>query len=178
MELIGLARPYAKAIFSLADNSQELAAWGKVFSALVQITTDAQVVSYIKQPQLNSQEKAASIIGLAGDLLNPQAKNLINVLAANKRLLLVPHIAQVFEQLCDNASNSAQAVITSAHQLEQKQLDDLEQQLKNLFAKENISITPSIDKDLLGGVVVKVGDLIIDNSVRGRIAQLRKQIDS
>ena len=98
-ELSTLARPYAKAAFEFARDSQQLAQWSEVLTAASQLAEQPRVVELLSSPSLTSSQMAAAFSGLFGDELTPNAANFIGTLAYNKRLLLLPQISEQFVAL-------------------------------------------------------------------------------
>ncbi len=98
-ELTTLARPYAKAAFEYAQAHQQLADWSAALGVLAAVSQDDTVRQLLKEPQLTSSAKAQSLIDVCGDKLNAPAQNFVRTVAENKRLELLPTIAEMYEQL-------------------------------------------------------------------------------
>ncbi len=181
MELITCARPYAKAAFRFAveesvieKNTTEKGAlerWAemlKTSAAVVQIET---VSVLLGNPSLTATQKADALIGVCGDSLDEQNQNFIHALAENRRLMLLPVISQLFEELKAEQERRIGAEVISAFPLSGPQLTVLTEKLKNRL-KIEITISNTIDESLIGGVIIRAGDLVIDSSIKTRLAKL------
>jgi len=176
-EVATLARPYAKAAFEQAAKTSGLADWSEALETAAQVTAVEKVEGAISNPSLTAEQKAGIMADLCGDKLNDGAKNLLSLLAENGRLTLLPEIVEQFEELKAAQENTTEVVIASAFDLSEAQQEKLSSALKNKLNTE-ISITTEINKDLVGGVVIRAGDLVIDGSVRGKLAKLAEAMNS
>jgi F-type H+-transporting ATPase subunit delta len=176
-ELTTLARPYAKAAFEHARAQQQLAAWSAMLALGAAVSQDDIVQSMLKAPRLTSTEKAAAFNEVCGDELNAQVRNFIQVLAENERLLLLPEIASLFELYKSEQEKSVDVEVTSAFALSADQQDKLAKVLSARLSRE-VRLHAAEDPALIGGVVIRAGDLVIDGSVRGKIAKLAEALKS
>jgi F-type H+-transporting ATPase subunit delta len=176
-ELSTLARPYAKAAFEYALAENDLAGWSKqlgVAAAVAQTETMRKVLS---SPSLTAEQRSKALLDVCGDAIGAKGRNFIRVLADNKRLPLLPEIAQLFEQFKANQEKSVDVDVVSAFPLEQAVADRLAQALRGKLQRE-VTINSSVDSSLIGGVLVRAGDVVIDGSVRGRLAKLALAMNS
>lgn len=176
-ELATLARPYAKAAFEQAVKVTGLVEWSDALTTASVITSDDKVSATINNPGLTAEQKAGVMSELCGDKLNEGAKNLLSVLAENGRLTLLPEIVVQFELLKAAQENATDVVITSAFPLADAQQEKLSQALKTKL-NSDIRISTEVDEALVGGVVIRAGDLVIDGSVRGKLAKLAEAMNS
>src|SRR5512139_4236745 len=167
-ELSTLARPYAEAVFRMAQGEKDLAGWSTRLQSLALIVADAQVARLIVDPAVSSERVAGLVIEVAGTDLGERGGNFVKVLAENDRLSLLPEIVTQFETLKANAEATLEAIITSAQQLTQPQIDDLVAGLKAKFSRA-VTVQVAVDPELIGGAVITIGDQVIDGSVRGRL---------
>jgi F-type H+-transporting ATPase subunit delta len=167
-ETLTIARPYAEAVFALAKEKDRLAEWAKMLQFLSAVCEDAQIQSLIADPKLSEQQVANTFLAIAGERIDGDARNFVQVLAHNNRLVLLPEIAQLFDELKARAEGVVEANIASAYPLNGQQLNELIQRLEKKF-KHKIEPKVSVDPELIGGVKVEVGDEIWDASVKGKL---------
>ncbi|MCG8535366.1 MAG: F0F1 ATP synthase subunit delta [Pseudomonadales bacterium] len=176
-ELTTVARPYAKAAFQFADENGSLDQWSDMLAFASAVSLDESVQAYLQNPQITSAQKADAFTQLCSDKLNEQGKNFIVLLAQNKRLSVLPEISVLYEAFKSFKEQSVDAVITSAFPLSDEQTAKLAASLKQKLGRE-VNITTEEDKSLLGGIIVHAGDLVIDGSVRGKLAKLADKLNS
>lgn len=176
-ELSTLARPYAKAAFSAAVESSEVTGWSTALATLDAITQTEEVAELIASPSVSALDKAKAITAIAGDQCNEGATNLLVVLAENGRFALLPEISAQFEQLRSEHEKTADVVVTSAFELSDAQQKTLTEKLKVKLDRD-VSISVNVDEALIGGVIIKAGDLVIDDSVRGKLSKLAEAMNS
>jgi F-type H+-transporting ATPase subunit delta len=170
-ELSTLARPYAEAVFRLAQGENDLAGWSSRIATLAVIVSDAQVARLNADPAVPAERVAGLIIDVAGGGLGERGGNFVKVLAENDRLSLLPEISAQFETLKANAEGTLEATITSAQELTQAQVDDLVAGLKTKFNRA-VNVQVAVDPELIGGAVIAIGDQVIDGSVKGRLQSM------
>jgi F-type H+-transporting ATPase subunit delta len=176
-DLSTLARPYAKAAFSAAVDAGDIAAWTTALQTLAVISKAEQVVELINSPSVSALEKAKAMADVSGDDCNEGARNLLDVLAENDRFLLLPEISTQFELLKAEHEKSADVIVTSAFELSDAQQKTLTDKLATRLSRA-VSLTVDVDPALIGGVVIKAGDLVIDDSVRGKLSRLADAMNS
>lgn len=176
-ELTTLARPYAKAAFETAQQHNQLNEWSQMLAVMAMVSEDAQIQALLSHPSIKADAKADAFIDVCGDYLSEAGRNFVHLLAENKRLSLLPEISVLFEELKAQQESTVQVVVETAFELSQEQKDAL---IKSLQTKLGRSVTMEtvLDKSLLGGVVIRADDLVIDASVRGRIAKLAEALHS
>ena len=170
-ELSTLARPYAEAVFRLAQDENDLAGWSSRLQSLALIVADAQVARLIADPAVAADRVAGLIVEVAGSDLGERGSNFVKVLAENDRLLLLPEIGVQFETLKADAEGTLEATITSAQELSQAQLDELVAGLKARFNRA-VNVQVAVDPELIGGAVIAIGDQVMDGSVKGRLQRM------
>jgi len=170
-ELSTLARPYAEAVFRLAQGENDLAGWSSRIATLAAIVSDPQVARLIADPAVPAERVATLIIDVAGGELGERGANFVKVLAENDRLSLLPEIGAQFETLKANAEGTLEATITSAQELTQAQIDDLVAGLKAKFNRA-VNVQVAVDPELIGGAVIAIGDQVMDGSVKGRLQRM------
>jgi len=176
-ELTTIARPYAKAAFETADAKGQLAEWSAMLSVAAVVATDSDMVKVLQHPALTSEQKAETFVDVCGGKLNEEAVNLVKTMAENKRLTVLPQVAVTFEHLKSEKEKSVDVSITTAFALTGDQEQQLTQVLGTKLSRD-IKVSSSVDKDLLGGAIIRAGNLIIDGSVRGKLAKLAEAMNS
>lgn len=170
-ELVTVARPYAKAAFKFADESKTAAEWSAMLGFSAAVMSDKTMAAALDNPQLTADKKAELFISVCGDKLNAAGKQFIHQLAQNKRLKALPQVSILFEKLLAEQQRKQEVSVTSAYELSAAEKETLKKALANKLGKE-VSLQSDIDKTLIGGVVIRAGDLVIDSSVRGKLQQL------
>jgi F-type H+-transporting ATPase subunit delta len=176
-ELTTLARPYAKAVFAEASEKKALDAWSEDLALLSAVSADAGMLKVTGHPSLTSKQQAQALIDVCGDKLNEAAKNLVAVLAENKRLALLPEIAELYEELKAKLQNAVDVVVTSAYELSDAQAEKLAAALKAKLQCD-VRVTSEVDESLIGGAIIRAGDLVIDGSLTGKLSKLAEAMKS
>jgi F-type H+-transporting ATPase subunit delta len=166
-----VARPYAEAAFRLADAAGALAKWSEMLGALAQVAQDERVGRAVSDPGLSDAQVAGVFISILSGRLNGEAENLLRVLAENKRVELLPEIRAQFEARKDEREGVVEAEVHSAFALSEAQLADLVERLEKKTGRR-VRTRVHLDKDLIGGVKVVLGDKVIDGSVRAQLSAL------
>jgi F-type H+-transporting ATPase subunit delta len=172
-----IARPYAKAAFEYARDAKALAKWSQGLKAAAEIVADPRVAALTKSPQWSAADLVSLITDVAGDKLDAGMQNFVRVLTENHRLLLLPEIAAHYEVLRSAVENTVDVQVVSAVPLDAAQADKLERALSTRL-KRQVRMQNSVDSTLLGGAVVRAGDLVIDGSLKGRLQRLATELGS
>jgi len=170
-----IARPYAKAAFEAASAARALAEWSQGIALLAGIVADARVDALVRDPEVPAAQIADFIAEVAAAGLNREMQNFLRVLAENHRLLVLPEIAAHFEELRAQAENTVDVEVISAVKLDAAQAEKLAAAL-NSRLKRRIKMRNTVDPSLLGGAVIRAGDLVIDGSLKGRLQRLRTEL--
>jgi F-type H+-transporting ATPase subunit delta len=170
-----IARPYAKAAFEYARDANAFSRWSQGLGLAAQIVADSRVASLTKSPEWSAADLAGLITEVAGPALDAGLRNFVHVLAENRRLSLLPEIAAHYEVMRAAAENSIDVQVTSAVPLDAVQAGKLEQALGTRL-KRKVRVQTSVDPTLLGGAVVRAGDLVIDGSLKGRLERLATEL--
>lgn len=176
-ELTTLARPYAKAVFAEAGEKGALDVWSSDLATLAAYAADAEMAKVLAHPSLTSAQQAKVLTDVCGDKLNEAAKNLVAILAENKRLALLPEIAALYEEMKAQLQNTVDVVVTSAFELSSEQADKLAAALKAKLQCD-VRVTSEVDETLIGGAIIRAGDLVIDGSVTGKLSKLAEAMKS
>ncbi len=169
-ELATVARPYAEALFRVAQNG-DMAAWSGIVSELAQIGANPDVQAFAGNPNVTPAQLAETIASLVKSPLNLEAKNFIAMLAENGRVALLPEIAAQFTALKNASAGAADATVYSAFEMSADQVNALVATLEKKFGRK-LNPTVEVDPSLIGGVRVVVGDEVLDTSVRAKLQQM------
>ena len=170
-EVSTLARPYAQAIFNLAKADDILKAWSETLAVLKEITADDSMIGLINNPDVSDEQCIALIIDICSGELNEQEQNFLKMAAENGRLEVIPTIADSFEALRAEEEGSIEAHVISAYAVNATQKKSIAAALKKRFGRE-ITITTQIDKSLLGGIIIRAGDIVIDGSAKSQLEKI------
>jgi F-type H+-transporting ATPase subunit delta len=179
-DTVTIARPYAKAMFNHALADKKLAEWSAILSTLALIVLDEQACQLISNPSSATSMQADLIWSvferimpdsLSAQVDGTQINNVIRLLAANKRLLLLPDILVEFELLRAEQEKTLAVDVTSFSALTEEQQQQLRQSL-SLRLQRQVVLHLNVDPSLLGGAVIRAGDLVIDGSVLGKLTKL------
>jgi F-type H+-transporting ATPase subunit delta len=176
-EAITIARPYAEAVFKLAQEKRSVAAWSDMLHAAAAVANEEQVRELIGNPRVSARQLADIFLALCKNKLNEEGRNLILLMAENDRLYVLPQVSELFDQLKSQYEGVLDARIVSAFELSSSQLKSLVASLEQKF-KHKINAKVSVDPELIGGVKVEIGDEILDNSVRGKLEAMTVALKS
>ena len=177
-ELSTLARPYAKAAFEYAVTiDQGLSTWSEQLATVAQVAQAEKMVKVLSSPSLTSDQQASQFIEVCGDSLSAKAQNFVRVLAENKRLLLLPEIAALYEEFKANREKTVDVEVASAFELDTVIQEKLAAALSTKLERE-VNVHTHVDKQLIGGVVIRAADVVIDDSIRGRLNKLAEVMNS
>lgn len=170
-EAITTARPYAQAAFEEAQKLSDLKGWSEMLRALAEAVVYPEVANLIGSPRVARAQLGALMSDVLGGQLKPQQSNFVRVLAENRRLDVLPEIAALFEALKAEAEKTVNVVVDSAFELSAAQQEKIVASLKKRMGRE-VKLVCQVNKELLGGVVIRAGDKVIDGSVRTRLGEM------
>jgi F-type H+-transporting ATPase subunit delta len=170
-----IARPYAEAVFRLADASGSLAKWSEMLADLGAVAADPRMRAGVKDPNLSDAQIAGLFISILSGKLSGDAENLVRVLAEYDRLELLPEIREQFEALKNEREGIVEAEVQSAFEMTHDQLGDLVSRLEKKFGRK-VKAHLIVDKALIAGVRVVVGDKVIDGSARAQLGALENAL--
>jgi F-type H+-transporting ATPase subunit delta len=170
-----IARPYAEAIFSLAKEAANFKTWSDTLQLAAAVASDETMQRLIGDTNIQKAQLAQLFIDICADKLNDHGKNMVKVLVENKRLAILPEIMQQYENLRAEAEKTLEAEVISAFEVSDAQKKHIAEKLKARLGRE-VTLSCSIDKTLLGGVVIKAGDMVIDGSTIGQINKLSVEL--
>jgi F-type H+-transporting ATPase subunit delta len=171
-----VARPYAEAAFALAQKRSQAEAWSGMLALGTIVASDARIGRLDGDPSFDRARLADVVVGICGEGQSPEAQNFLRVLVDNRRLTLLPEIAQLFEQMRCESEARVEATVISAFALDPAQVKSIAAGLKRRFGRD-VNITTQVDSALIGGVLIQAADLVIDASVRGRLNKLAASLN-
>ena len=175
-ELTTIARPYAKAAFDFAVESQAVSSWSDMLSFAAEVAKNENVVTFLAgshSPDVTSD----LFIKVCGEQLNEQGQNFIKVMAENGRLVALPAVAELFEEFKAQFENEIEVDVTSATEISDAQQSSLVGALEKRLARK-IKLNCNIDSAVVGGMLIKAGDTVIDATVRGKLDRLSTVLQS
>lgn len=171
-----MARPYAQAAFELANAQTAMPKWSEMLAYMSAVVADARMKAAIGSPKLTKTALSTLVIDVCGSQLNDQAKNFVRLLVENGRLSLLADIVAQFELLRADAESTLNAEVVSAFDLTADQKSKVAAALKKRLGRE-VSVTVKTDATLLGGAIIRAGDLVIDGSAKGQLSKLANSLN-
>ncbi|MFW2437888.1 MAG: F0F1 ATP synthase subunit delta [Arenicellales bacterium] len=165
-----LARPYAEAIFRLASETSSLQRWGDVLSYYAIAVTDKNLAFALGDPGMTGEQIDSLMASLLEDI-SDQEQALLGILRENGKLQLLPEISTLFNELRASAEGIIDASVVSAFALDETQISKLAKMLKKELDRD-VKIKASVDPSIIGGVIIRAGDTVIDGSVAGSLKNL------
>lgn len=171
LEKATIARPYAEAAFAQAVDESQLNEWSAFLGSLKTIVEDAGMQTVIGNPKMSQEQLAGFIIDICGSSISQSCKNFVKILVNAERINLATEVFNLFEQKRAAAQGISDVKVTSAFPLDDSQTSGIADAISRRLGKQ-VNVETSEDKDLIGGVVIRAGDAVIDASVRGRLKEL------
>ena len=175
-ELTTVARPYAKAAFEFAVEHQAIEAWQSQLDFAAEVAKNDAITDLLSGA-IGVEHVSEIFIKVCGENLNDHGQNLIKVMAENGRLTALPAVAALFKELADEHASVVEADVVSATELNEQQLQSITETLEKKLARK-VKLNSSVDPQLIAGVVISAGDLVIDGSVRGKLNRMADTLQS
>ncbi|KRG71644.1 F0F1 ATP synthase subunit delta [Pseudoxanthomonas dokdonensis] len=169
MQALTVARPYARAAFAVAREEGNLAAWSQALGFAAHVAADPRVAALLPNPQLAGTD-AVSLLAPAD--ASETVSRFLTMLADANRLQALPEIAALYEQLRAEAEHVVKARVTSATALPAAELESIRAALKKRFGHD-VELDTAVDESLIGGAIIDAGDVVIDGSLKGKLARLQ-----
>lgn len=176
-EALTIARPYAQAAFRYATEQNALQAWSGMLSLLAAIAADPDMHRLLDNPHLTESQLADLFIGIGAERLDAKCGNFVRLLSENRRLGVLPEIAALFEIRRQEAEGAIKAELISAFPASAAQQARIVESLRRRLGR-TVELSCSTDAALLGGAIIRAGDLVIDGSVRGKLERLGTVLDN
>jgi F-type H+-transporting ATPase subunit delta len=174
-ESITIARPYADAVFSRAKESGMLEQWSQTLELLGAVMSNAAMADVVGNPNISKQQLTEMILEIGGEQFSGEAENLVRLLVENSRLVIAPQIAALFEERKNAERGVLEVELVSAYAIDEDQKQALAETLKAKLGSD-INMTTSEDPELIGGMRIRAGDLVIDGSVQGQLTKLANEL--
>ncbi|MFQ3175181.1 MAG: F-type H+-transporting ATPase subunit delta [Psychromonas sp.] len=175
-ELTTVARPYARAAFEFAVDNNKIEAWSEMLFFTAEVVNDPTMVKILTSDK-TAQDLVELFLNVCQDQLDESGQNFIKIMAENGRLRVLPRVAQLFAGLEDEYKKQVDVNVVCAYALSKKQNDELSKSLEKRLARK-VNLHCSIDKTLIAGMVITVGDLVIDSSAKGQLGRLSNTLQS
>ncbi len=170
-----IARPYAQAVFRLAQEQNDLAKWSDALQTAAVIVGDPTMQALIRNPKVTKQQLISLIEELAGKHLDDLGQNLIRLLVENHRLLYLPEVAALYETYRKEAEHIVDAQVITAFPLDDEQQRRIADALKARLGR-TVTLHQTVDESLLGGVIIRTEDQVIDGSVTAQLDKLARAL--
>ncbi len=171
MEPRTLARPYARAAFEHARLTGDLDTWSAALSVAAAVSREAAMQAVLGDPGKTAEQRAQTLGDVLGDALGASVRAFLGIMADNGRLGLLPETAALFAEFKAAQEASVSVEVVSAFDVDEAALNEISEAMSRRFER-TVSITSETDTTLLGGAVIRAGDMVIDGSVRGRLNKL------
>jgi F-type H+-transporting ATPase subunit delta len=175
-DMTTIARPYAKAAFDFAVEKDQLDQWGQMLSFAAEVANNEQIHELLTS-SMSADKLAEIFVAVCGEQVDEFGQNLIKVMAENGRLQALPDVCAEFLLLKQEHEKEISVEVTSATELSEQQKADISSKLETRLERK-VQLNCSVDETLLGGVIIRAGDLVIDNSARGRLSRLSDALQS
>ena len=175
-DLTTIARPYAKAAFDFAVEKGQLDQWAEMLTFAAEVTKNEQIHELLNSSM--AADKLADIfVAVCGEQFDEYGQNLLKVMAENGRLKALPDVCEQYFVLKTDYEKVVEVDVVSATKLSKQEITEISKKLA-VRLERKVTLNCSVDETLLGGVVIRAGDLVIDNSVRGRLNRLSDALQS
>ena len=168
---ITLARPYAQAAFRQAERVDAVDAWSEGLELIAAVTGDPALARLLADPRAPADRVTELVIDVCGGALSATMTNFVRVLGEGRRLGLGPAVARLFEEERRRRAGRSAVEVVSAYPLEPAHVELLAEAVRRRLGHA-ITLRTSVDESLIGGVVIRVGDSVIDASLAGRLREL------
>lgn len=166
-----VARPYAEAAFDLARGADALAGWADGLANAAAVVADERVDALLRNPRVEAEQKAGFILEVCGESLDLQQRNFIRLLVERDRIGVLPEIRRQYDELRARHERTLDAELVTAQPVDDAVRDRVAAALSKRLDR-TVHLDARVDETLIGGAIVRAGDMVIDGSVRGRLASL------
>ncbi len=170
----GSAKRYVQALVELAREGQSFETWQHDLAQIGQLATESETAAFLGNPSVQADVKFKAVDGVLGGV-SQEARNLVHLLIERRRTAIIPAIVEGFEEAILIERGIVLADVTTAEPLDEAGQSAVQQQLQRITGKE-VELRLHTDTDLIGGIVARIGDQLIDGSVRGRLERLRSRL--
>ena len=170
-----IARPYATAVFELAQETGQVEEWSAMLGLLGVLTSDKDMRQLITNPRVSRQQLQDLVFDVCGAGLSDLGRNLVKLLVGAGRLQYTANIKDQYEQMRAAAEGKVDVEVVTAYTLDEQQQDSIAEIMAGRLSKQ-VNIVTSVDESLIGGAIIRAGDSVIDASLRGRLTELRNEL--
>jgi F-type H+-transporting ATPase subunit delta len=172
-----LARPYARAAFQFAVDNGAVDSWHQALGMVAVVVSEPSVAKVLDDPAMTASQRASTLASVLGDDIPAGVAQFVSVMAENHRLALAGEVAALFAELRSALDAAANVTVTSAFDVADKTIEQLAASLTTKLGK-TVEMTVETDSSLIGGAIIRAGDMVIDGSVRGRLHKLATALKS
>ena len=169
------AKRYAQAVFSLGQEQGTLDAWGEDLAMLSRIVADNRIATYLINPSVAAERRIEALESSLGTNVQPEARNLARMLIERNRTMLIPQIREMFDAQLRAERGIAVAEVTTAERLTDAERDDVRKRLETMTGKK-VELLLRFDPEIIGGIIIRIGDQVIDGSVRNKLEKMRSRL--
>ena len=170
-----IARPYATAVFELAQETGQVEEWSAMLGLLGVLTSDKDMRQLITNPKVSRQQLQDLVFDVCGAGLSDLGRNLVKLLVGAGRLQYTANIKDQYERMRAAAEGKVDVEVVTAYTLDEQQQDSIAGIMAGRLGKQ-VNIVTSVDESLIGGAIIRAGDSVIDASLRGRLTELRNDL--
>ena len=174
-DYVTIARPYAKAVFSVALSHQEISQWSALLQVATQVIQDKRFAALLLNPRVTREQTSALLINICAQLVNEKSRRFIELLAKRRRLIALPAIAKLYALYQEDYEKRLAVQVYSAFPLMDKAAEQLTKTLEARFHRQ-VTLDVKVHPSLIGGMVIRAGDIVIDGSVRGKLLRLTETL--
>jgi F-type H+-transporting ATPase subunit delta len=169
------AKRYAQAVFSLGQEQGTLDAWSEDLAMLSRIVADNRIATYLINPSVAAERRIEALETSLGTNVRPEARNLARMLIERNRTMLIPQIREMFDDRLRQERGIVVAEVTTAERLTDAERDAIGERLVTMTGKR-VELLLKIDPEIIGGIIIRIGDQVIDGSVRNKLEKMRSRL--
>ena len=174
-ELATLARPYAAAVFKRAKETHATANWSQSLAFMSAVLSDEEISVLVDNPKVSNERLSALMLDICQGQVDEEGANFLKLLVQNNRLTLAAAISKIFEEYKAESEGYVDVEVTTAYAFSKEEKQSFTSALEKKLSKK-VHMNVTVDKSLIGGVLVRAGDRVIDGSIRGQLQQLAKRL--
>lgn len=174
-EATTIARPYAEAAFARAVETEKLDLWADMLGFLASVASDPAMAGLIHNPRLDRNQMTELLLEICGGRLSEEGQNLVRLLAQNDRLPVVGEINKMFGSMKSAHEGALDVVVTAAFAVKPAQEQQIAKALRAKLGRD-VRIVTEEDPELIGGIKIRAGDMVIDGSVAAQLSQLANEL--
>ncbi|MEF3073505.1 MULTISPECIES: F0F1 ATP synthase subunit delta [unclassified Methylobacter] len=174
-ELATLARPYAAAVFKRAKETNTTAKWSQSLAFMSAVLSDKEISVVVDNPKVTKERLSALMLDICQGQVDGESANFLKLLVQNNRLTLLPYIAEIFEAYKADDEGYIDVEVVTAYPFSKEEKQKFASKLEKTLSKK-VHMNATVDKSLIGGVLVRAGDRVIDGSIKGQLQQLAKRL--